>query len=521
MKREAKMLDGTPNKRLFWSIIHDYDLHTSTCELVDNALDLYLRGKQTSPVSIRIDTDLERQVIRIEDTAGGVKESELELLVRPGGTTNSPDDEVIGYFGVGSKRAVVALGEDITIRSRHGSGKSFRIDIDNDWLKSDSWQIPADETEHIPEQTTIVEVSKLRRPFSEQDENSLRIHLSETYARYLSSKKFNISLNKTRLVPVTFDKWAYPPTFGPRNFTFELVTGEGERVRGEIIGGLVREKQPGEDDYGVYFYLNDRLVAKELKDKNVGYISGRAGIPHSDASLARVIVSLRGAAKHMPWNSTKSAIVYGHPTFRAIQDTSIQVVTEYSSLSRRFRGRWEEEVFPYKIGRPIQIRIRDVQRIKKSHLPPLPKVLKHRIDHLRDDNQQLIKEQPWTVGLVEAIAAVDLIRRQKFQTKNRIALILLDSTLEIALKEFLVHTPGADLGGRTLEKLFERRGDVIKAIQRNVTIDPVTVRKIEHYYRLRNKLIHERATVEVTEEDIDYYAETVLRVLTLLFNLKF
>jgi len=263
------------------------------------------------------------------------------------------------------------------------------------------------------------------------------------------------------------------------------------------------------------------LIAKELKDKSVGSISGRAGIPHSDASLARVIVSLRGAAKYMPWNSTKSAIVYGHPTFRAIQDTSIQVITEYSSLSRRFRGRWEEEVFAHKIGRPIQIRIRDVKRIKKAHFPPLPKILKHRIDHLREDNQQLIREQPWTVGLVESIAAVDLIRRQKFQTKNRIALILLDSTLEIALKEFLVHAPGVDLGGKTLEKLFERQSDVIKVIQRNVTIDPVTVRKIEHYYRLRNKLIHERATVEVTDEDIDYYAETVRDVLTLLFNLQF
>src|SRR5207237_1767677 len=109
MKRKAKILDGTPNKRLFWSIIQDYELQTSICELVENAPDLYLRGKPTIPVSIRIDVDIERQVIRIEDTAGGVREIDLELLVRPGGTTNSPDEDIIGFFGVGSKRAVVAL----------------------------------------------------------------------------------------------------------------------------------------------------------------------------------------------------------------------------------------------------------------------------------------------------------------------------------------------------------------------------------------------------------------------------
>lgn len=33
----------------------------------------------------------------------------------------------------------------------------------------------------------------------------------------------------------------------------------------------------------------------------------------------------------------------------------------------------------------------------------------------------------------------DLIGRQKFETKNRTALILLDSNFEIALKEFIVN----------------------------------------------------------------------------------
>jgi hypothetical protein len=75
MKREAKILDGTSDKRLFWSIIQDYDLKTSICELTDNALDLYLRSKQTTPVFIKIDLDVDRQLIRIEDNAGGVREA--------------------------------------------------------------------------------------------------------------------------------------------------------------------------------------------------------------------------------------------------------------------------------------------------------------------------------------------------------------------------------------------------------------------------------------------------------------
>ena len=522
MKRETRLLDGTPSKRSFWAIINDYELQTSICELIDNALDLYLKGKQLTPVSIRVELDIERQAIRIEDTAGGVPEVDLDLLIRPGGTTNDRDQEIIGIFGVGSKRAVIALAEDVTIRSRHGRADSFRIDIDNDWLVEDeSWQLPAYKTEPIPEATTIIELRTLRKPITEQDLEFLRIHLSQTYARFLLRRKFHISVNRTPLAPITFDQWAYPPTYGPKDMTFELLTDKGGKVKGEIFGGLVREKEPGGDDYGVYFYCNERLIAKEIKDKSVGYITGRAGIPHSDASLARVIVTLQGAAREMPWNSTKSAISFGHPTFKAFQESLIQVLHYYSSLSRRFRGRWEEDVFPFKSGKVQQLKLKDAQHIKKSYLPPMPRVLKHRIDHLRDNNQQIMKDQPWTVGLVEAIAAVDLIRKQKFQTKNRIALLLLDSSFEIALKEFIVHTEGLDVGGKSLEQIFSRREAVIKVVQQEVTLDKVTLRKIRHYYEKRNKLIHEEATQDVTPEDITNYEETVQQVLGLLFNLQF
>jgi hypothetical protein len=36
---------------------------------------------------------------------------------------------------------------------------------------------------------------------------------------------------------------------------------------------------------------------------------------------------------------------------------------------------------------------------------------------------------------------LEIVQKQKFDTKNRIALILLDSNFEIALKEFIVHRP--------------------------------------------------------------------------------
>ena len=38
MKKQIDTVDATPSKRLYLSIIADYDLNKAICELIDNAL---------------------------------------------------------------------------------------------------------------------------------------------------------------------------------------------------------------------------------------------------------------------------------------------------------------------------------------------------------------------------------------------------------------------------------------------------------------------------------------------------
>src|SRR5258708_5481931 len=112
-KTEIGPIDGTPEKRMFWSIISDYDLKTGLCELVDNALDRWTLGNPKSPLLVELDLDANRQLISVVDNAGGVRQDQLRLLLAPGGSMNNPDAELIGIFGVGSKRAGIALGEQV------------------------------------------------------------------------------------------------------------------------------------------------------------------------------------------------------------------------------------------------------------------------------------------------------------------------------------------------------------------------------------------------------------------------
>jgi hypothetical protein len=275
----------------------------------------------------------------------------------------------------------------------------------------------------------------------------------------------------------------------------------------------------------VSFYCNDRLIIKNQKTREVGYYQGSmAGVPHPDASLARVLVELTGPAKLMPWTSNKAGINYSHPVFRQVQPTLLGLLGHFSSLSRRTKDRWSTAVFPYPTGEIVGVDPVENPTSLRTHLPSLPRVQQTKSDRLVSQNHRAIENQPWTLGLVEAVAATDLISRQRFHNKNRIALLLLDSTFEIALKEFIVHDttrfPRKDFGDEQLRLLFANRTRVIETIRKKVHIPDPLLERANHYYGIRNKLVHERATGEVVENDIRNYRQVVQQILQILFGIN-
>jgi len=144
-------------------------------------------------------------------------------------------------------------------------------------------------------------------------------------------------------------------------------------------------------------------------------------------------------------------------------------------------------------------------------------------DKVKQANKQIGEEKPWTVGLYEGIAAVKLILRQKFEQRNRIAIVLLDSTLEIALKEYLVHESGRYYTPSDLTNLFQtNRHNVQNEVKKFAKgIDEATWKKVIFYNNLRNRLIHERAGAGITDKEVNDYLDTVQKVLNRLFELRF
>jgi hypothetical protein len=97
-------------------------------------------------------------------------------------------------------------------------------------------------------------------------------------------------------------------------------------------------------------------------------------------------------------------------------------VSHFTKLSRRLKNDWDEKVTPHATGRIEVITAADIAPGKRLNLPTLPRGNKQQVEHLKAQNKTVLKDAPWTLGLIEAIAAVDVIKRQRLDTKNRIHL---------------------------------------------------------------------------------------------------
>ena len=252
MKRKIGVVDALPSKRIYHSIIADYNLERSICELIDNALDTWINRGAEGSLNIFLDLDSRQQVIQITDNAGGIEESKMSVIVAPGASENDPDEEVIGYFGVGTKRAVVDLAQDIKITTRHNGDRTLRVEFDDDWLAEEGWEMDLYEVDAIPENTTIIDLHRLRTRIGAENISNLVSHLESTYAYFISNPLVNIELNGEALGQYFFDNWAYPPDFEPRQYEDTLEMYDDSKVRVKVIAGLASESSPTGGDYGFF-----------------------------------------------------------------------------------------------------------------------------------------------------------------------------------------------------------------------------------------------------------------------------
>lgn len=517
MKRTITQLDATPTKNIYSSIIVDYDLKLAVCELIDNVIDTITRNKISRKVKVDIEFDVSRSQMIIKDNASGVHKEDLVKLISPGQSGNDATDNTIGIFGVGSKRAVVALAERIEIKSQVDSDKAYGFTYDQGWLEESDWLIDLFETDSIGKNTTQIKMNTLRFQVNDDEILELMIHLSEVYSRYIQKGELLITVNREKVEASAEQQWSYPSGYEPKEFYGVVMHGENE-VHYSIVGGLSTKSSP-KGEYGITYYCNDRLVIKNLNTPQVGFVGGVIGNIHPNASLANVVVSMKGPAESMPWNSSKSALNYNHELFPFINEKTTDLMKYYASLSRKNEGRWKEDIFVHTKGKIEKIEDQNKKKLS-NYLLGLPRTRNNYHELVEKNNRKLEKNKPYVKGIHETVSMIPRMKKFPIRSKSRLILIVLDSTLEIAFKEYLIYESEDHYNDEKLNTIMKSRHKVHTEIKK-IFGNKIDWTRLQYFYNIRNQLVHQRATVAIDESEIEEFENIAKETLHILFGSEF
>lgn len=257
---------ATPTKRFFVSMLtRDINLADAILDLIDNCLDGALRtfdGKACDDytpftVSLKI---IDKQ-FSIQDNCGGIpREVANKYAFRFGreiGDDRDADEETIGMYGVGMKRALFKMGLDSLVSTRY-KDDSYQVAIPASWLTSKDWSsLPIEShqgSDILDYQGTKITVENLHafvvREFeTESFLDDLRKSISEHFTYFLQ-RGLTVNLNGIAINPAYVEVLTSENTSTPASPYVYEETVDGVLIR-VVVGVNSRiRKDEDEDEKG-------------------------------------------------------------------------------------------------------------------------------------------------------------------------------------------------------------------------------------------------------------------------------
>jgi len=148
---------------------------------------------------------------------------------------------------------------------------------------------------------------------------------------------------------------------------------------------------------------------------------------------------------------------------------------------------------------PIVSAARGTHPIRKKHVKKQKfseKYLAYRkYMEIKRSKEEIERRFPWLIGFSDAIRASNYLKTTPISTKNRLRLILLDSSIEIACKTFLAME---GVGKSKLRESYRYQiHDLV--ISKGKQLDISTM---NHYYGIRCTLYHE-SNLNILDQDVE------------------
>ena len=357
---------ATPTKEFFVRMItRDISLEDCILDLLDNCIDgagkdLYKNG-HLDPHNHGYEGYWAKICIdgcgfSIEDNCGGISVSEaIDYAFHFGRRPDAPSEGefAIGLYGIGMKRAIFKLGNDINIHTST-TDEAFEVNINvEDWLqKPDDWDFDLDGAEKLASPGTKIEVKGLLKGVEQAFSDPVFINrLKQTIARdysFFLQKTFSVSLNGSNVEAYPF-MLRESADFEPMRHSY---TDDETGVEIEIIAGMAGlppdDSSPDSQDIdkvdysGWFVSCNDRIVLAGDKTKETIW-GDEFPIWHSQYNGFMGIVNFRSSdPRLLPWTTTKREIDLNDPLYRRAVTQMKKVTRAYIDYTNERKDRLEQ-----------------------------------------------------------------------------------------------------------------------------------------------------------------------------------
>jgi len=347
MQTNENIIDASPNKNFFIkTLVKDIHLIDAILDLIDNSIDSYIRNKLSDKKTISVTLSKDKFVI--EDNCGGMsKESIANRVFRFGLPAKPGEGRTIGVYGIGLKRSIFKMGEEILIES--DDNKNYcAIRIGKDWLEDEeNWKLKFDiikSTKGKP--FTKITIKQLFQNVAGEMEtttfeNELRDRIKQTYSIFIEDR-VNIIVNEIPIEPYDFSFLDDGKNFVPFHKIYKF-----NGVEVEIYAGYNLD-----EPYGWFVFCNDRLVIRNDTSTNTGWGGPVGKIYHyaEDNVFLGLAFFRSDNPLSLPWQTTKENIQFDSPIYRKAQ-VEMRAITNSLVGVIRLTGRTVDPKTKETIGR--------------------------------------------------------------------------------------------------------------------------------------------------------------------------
>lgn len=317
---------ANPEKRLFISLLtRDITLEDAFLDLIDNSINAAIQSRglklrsaedywrlqnepSSSDVAI-IRLGLSPDAISIEDTSGGIsfETAEQHVFVFGRSEPEAGDADTLSVYGIGLKRAIFKMGQQISILSNHTKG-GFRLHLNvPEWQSKSAqpWTIPIEEySDSDSPLGTKIQIANLNQDVAARIADKLFIlqlhkRISRTYIFFLR-----------KIVRIFVDGSEVEPS--------EIAIGDNvaseqfsqDDVDCLVVAGLATPKEHRylADNSGWFIFCNGRAVVYADKTSLTGWGRLLPSFQPKHRPFLGYVFFVANNPELLPWSTTKTGI---------------------------------------------------------------------------------------------------------------------------------------------------------------------------------------------------------------------